>query len=31
MGASNGGIAIKIDTSKVELLNVVKDLFGNDF
>ena len=31
MGASNGGIAIKTDTSKVELLNVVKDLFGNDF
>ncbi|MGB8191194.1 MAG: hypothetical protein WCF67_04700 [Chitinophagaceae bacterium] len=31
MGASNGGIAIKTDTSKIDLLTVVKDLFGKDF
>jgi len=31
MGASNGGVALKIDTSKIELLKTVKDLFGHDF
>lgn len=31
MGASNGGIALRVDTSKIELQNIVKHLFGNDF
>lgn len=31
MGASNGGIAVKTDTSAIDLSRVVKDLFGNDF
>lgn len=31
MGTSNGGIAIKIDTTKIDLLKVAKDIFGNEF
>ena len=31
MGASNGGVAFKLNTSSYDLLQVVKDLFGNDF
>lgn len=31
MGSSIGGIAIKPDTSKIDLLKVVKDVLGNNF
>lgn len=31
MGASSGGVSIKIDTSKYDLTKLVKDLVGTDF
>lgn len=31
MGASNGGIALKTDTSKIDLLKVAKGIFGDEF
>lgn len=31
MGASNGGIVIRIDTINIDIVKVAKDLFGNDF
>ena len=30
MGASNGGIAIKIDTSQIDIEKVVQDLLGHE-
>jgi hypothetical protein len=31
MGASSGGVSVKLDSSKYELVKIVQDLFGNDF
>lgn len=31
MGASSGGVSVKLDSSKYELAKIVQDLFGNDF